>query len=202
MSNIEQNTIIIASNNNGKLIEFEDALSETSYQFIPQNEYSIPEIPETGLTFVENALLKARNACEHSNLPAISDDSGLVVPAINDEPGIYSARYAGEKKSFTDNIAKLLHELDETPQEQRYAYFICVLAYLRHPDDPIPMIFQGIWEGEITFEPKGDKGFGYDPIFYVPEYKCTAAELELEIKNKFSHRAQALNNFKKFLMQS
>ena len=202
MSTLEQNTIIIGSNNKGKLIEFEDALKNTQHQFLPQDEYSVPEAEETGLTFVENAILKARNACIHSNMPAIADDSGLVVPAINDEPGIYSARYAGEQKSFPDNIAKLLHELDETPQEQRYAYFISVLAYLRHPDDPIPMIFQGIWEGEITFEPKGDKGFGYDPIFYVPEYQCTAAELELDIKNKISHRAQALNNFKRFLMQS
>jgi XTP/dITP diphosphohydrolase len=202
MSNLEQNTIIIASNNKGKLIEFEDALKNTQHQFLPQDEYSVPEAEETGLTFVENAILKARNACVHSNMPAIADDSGLVVPAINDEPGIYSARYAGENKSFPNNIEKLLHELDETPQEQRYAYFICVLAYLRHPDDPIPMIFQGIWEGEITFEPEGDKGFGYDPVFYVPEYQCTAAELELEIKNKISHRAQALNNFKRFLMQS
>lgn len=202
MSDLEQNTIIIGSNNKGKLIEFEDALKNTQYQFIPQDDYYVPEAEETGLTFVENAILKARNACIHSNMPAIADDSGLVVPAINDEPGIYSARYAGEQKSFPDNIAKLLHELDETPQEQRYAYFICVLAYLRHPDDPIPMIFQGIWEGEITFEPEGDKGFGYDPVFYVPEHQCTAAELELDIKNKISHRAQALDNFKKFIMQS
>ncbi len=202
MSDLEQNTIIIASNNKGKLIEFEDALAGTSCQFIPQDEYSVPEAEETGSTFVENAILKARNACIHSNVPAIADDSGLVVPAINDEPGIYSARYAGENKSFPNNIEKLLHELNETPQEQRYAYFICVLAYLRHPDDPIPMIFQGIWEGEITFEPKGDKGFGYDPVFYVPEHQCTAAQLELDIKNKISHRAQALNNFKRFLIQS
>ena len=202
MSDLEQNTIIIASNNKGKLIEFEDALAGTSCQFIPQDEYSVPEAEETGSTFVENAILKARNACIHSNMPAIADDSGLVVPAINDEPGIYSARYAGENKSFPNNIEKLLHELNETPQEQRYAYFICVLAYLRHPDDPIPMIFQGIWEGEITFEPKGDKGFGYDPVFYVPEHQCTAAQLELDIKNKISHRAQALNNFKRFLIQS
>ena len=202
MSDLEQNTIIIASNNKGKLIEFEDALTGTSCQFIPQDEYSVPEAEETGSTFVENAILKARNACIHSNMPAIADDSGLVVPAINDEPGIYSARYAGENRSFPNNIEKLLHELNETPEEQRYAYFICVLAYLRHPDDPIPMIFQGIWEGSITFEPKGDKGFGYDPVFYVPEHQCTAAQLELEIKNRISHRAQALNNFKRFIMQS
>jgi XTP/dITP diphosphohydrolase len=201
-SHIEKTPIIIASNNKGKLTEFQAALEHIQHQFLPQEEYSVPEAEETGLTFVENALIKARNACIHSNLPAIADDSGLVVPAINDEPGIYSARYAGDNKSFPHNIEKLLNELDETPAEERYAYFICVLAYLRHPDDPIPMIFQGIWEGSIVFEPTGNNGFGYDPIFYVPEHQCTAAQLDLDTKNIISHRAQALNNFKNFLIQS
>jgi len=197
-----ENTIILATNNLGKVQELQDALSQhTQCKYIAQSEFAIPEIEETGLTFVENALIKARNACQHSGLPSLADDSGLIVPALGDQPGIYSARYAHNAKSFNDNINKLLNELDHTPEEDRFAYFVCNIVYLRSHDDPIPLIFQGMWEGRITTEPRGTNGFGYDPVFFVPEHNCTAAEIDLEIKNAISHRAQAINNFKEFLQE-
>ena len=195
-----ENSIILATNNLGKITELKVALeSHTSCNYIAQSEFAVPEIEETGLTFVENAILKARNACQHSGMPSLADDSGLIVPAINDQPGIYSARYASNAKSFNDNINKLLNELDQISEEDRYAYFVCNIVYLRTFDDPIPLVFQGMWEGRITTEPSGANGFGYDPVFYVPDYNCTAAELDSEIKNQISHRAQAINSFKDFL---
>lgn len=194
------NSIVLATNNLGKVTELKEALeSHTTCNYVAQSEFAVPEIEETGLTFVENAILKARNACQHSGMPSLADDSGLIVPAINDQPGIYSARYASNAKSFNDNINKLLNELDQIPEEDRYAYFVCNIVYLRTFDDPIPLVFQGMWEGKITTEPSGTNGFGYDPVFYVPEYNCTAAELDLGLKNKISHRAQAINSFKDFL---
>tara|TARA_A100001015_G_scaffold146759_1_gene162667 strand:- start:1244 stop:1870 length:627 start_codon:yes stop_codon:yes gene_type:complete len=197
-----ENIIILATNNLGKVKELEESLAQhTHCSYIAQSEFAVPEVEETGLTFVENALIKARNACSHSGLPSLADDSGLIVPALNDQPGIYSARYAGNARSFDDNINKLLNELDHTAEEDRYAYFVCNIVYLRSAEDPIPLIFQGMWEGRITNEPKGDKGFGYDPVFFVPEHNCTAAELDLNIKNQISHRAQAIDSFKNFLQE-
>ena len=196
----QENSIVLATNNIGKIKEMKESLEfHESCNYIAQSEFDVPEIEETGLTFVENAILKARNACHHTGMPSLADDSGLIVPVINDQPGIYSARYAGNARSFDDNINKLLGELDQVPDNERYAYFVCNIVYLRAFDDPIPLVFQGMWEGQITLEPSGSNGFGYDPVFYIPEYKCTAAELDIEIKNKISHRAQAINSFKDFL---
>ena len=184
--------IIFASNNKNKLREISHLLQPKNIKVISQAQLNIPEIAETGLTFVENAILKTRNACQHTNKPAIADDSGLEVDALEDRPGIYSARYSGPHAMDADNIAKLLQELHDTPKPQRTARFQCVMVYLKSATDPSPIICQGTWEGEITLTPKGNNGFGYDPIFWVPDYKCTAAQLPLKLKNKISHRAQAL----------
>ncbi|EKE00581.1 MAG: hypothetical protein ACD_21C00324G0002 [uncultured bacterium] len=185
--------IVIATNNYDKTLEFKHMLGPRSAQIIPQEQLQVPEISETGLTFVENAILKARNACQYTNMPAIADDSGLEVDALAGSPGIYSARYAGPKAPYTDNIAKLLQELHDIPEPRRTARFQCVLVLLKSATDPAPIICQGTWEGRITFSPEGANGFGYDPIFWVPTHKCTAAQLPTELKNKISHRAQALN---------
>ncbi|CAM4444101.1 MAG: dITP/XTP pyrophosphatase [Legionellaceae bacterium] len=191
------NQVILASNNLGKVIEIQQALNNQYFQLIPQSEMNIPEIEETGLTFVENALIKARHAATLSGLPAIADDSGLVVHALNGEPGIYSARYAGNKKSPHANIEKLLSALNNNPQRQ--AYFYCVMVYLRYPNDPIPIICEAYWEGEILTAPQGEGGFGYDPLFYIPTHNCSAANLTLAEKNIISHRGKALAQLKKHL---
>jgi XTP/dITP diphosphohydrolase len=149
-------------------------------------------VEETGLTFVENAILKARNAASHSGLPAIADDSGIEVDALQGAPGIYSARYAGLNASDGDNCRKLLDELKDVHELDRTARFQCLLVYMRHAEDPTPMIFQGTWEGSILMSPQGENGFGYDPVFYVPSEGCSAAELDAEVKNRLSHRGQAL----------
>lgn len=184
--------IIIASNNNNKIQEFKHIFSPEDVDVISQAQLQVPEIEETGLTFVENAILKARNVCQYTNMPAIADDSGLEVDVLEKKPGIYSARYAGRRATYADNIAKLLQELRDIPKEQRTARFQCVIVLLRSVADPTPIICQGTWEGEITFAPAGTNGFGYDPIFWVPTYQCTAAQLSPELKNKISHRAQAV----------
>lgn len=185
-----KNTLILASGNAGKIKELQALLP--NYKLISQNQFNIPEIEETGNTFVENAILKARHAAKISQLPAIADDSGLVIAALNGAPGIYSARYAGEKATDADNIAKVLRELDGVPVEQRQAYFLCALVLMKHENDPCPIIAQGRWDGVILEEPQGENGFGYDPIFFVPSHGCSAAQLPFEIKNTLSHRAQAL----------
>lgn len=184
--------IVLASNNPGKVREINQLLAQQEIQIIPQAEFDIPEIEETGLTFVENAILKARNASQHSGLPAIADDSGIEVDALKGAPGIYSARYAGAGASDQANLDKLLADLQEIPEAERSGRFQCLLVYLRHPHDPTPIICQGTWEGRILFEARGENGFGYDPIFYVPEYDCSSAELEPAVKNRLSHRGQAL----------
>jgi XTP/dITP diphosphohydrolase len=189
--------IIIASSNQGKLKEIEAYLSPLNITLVPQSSLSIPDAEETGLTFVENALLKARQATRLSGLPALADDSGIVVPYLKGAPGIYSARYAGEHSDFEANIKKLIHELKNTNQAQRKAYFYCCLVFLQDENDPCPIIAQGQWHGEISLTPTGSKGFGYDPVFYVPQLNKTAAELTLEEKNAFSHRAIALKHFQK-----
>ena len=184
--------IILASSNQGKVREINQLLTGLDLHVQPQTEYGVPDIEETGLTFVENAILKARNAAQHTGLPAIADDSGIEVDALRGEPGIYSARYAGEGASDQANLEKLLTELGDLPEEKRTARFQCLMVYMRHANDPTPLICQGTWEGRILFEPRGENGFGYDPVFYVPTHDCSSAELAADIKNSLSHRGQAL----------
>jgi XTP/dITP diphosphohydrolase len=184
--------IVLASNNAGKVREFNQLLQGHELEVVPQSEFSVAEIEETGLTFVENAILKARNAAAHTGLAAIADDSGLEVDALNGAPGIYSARYAGVGASDQQNLEKLLRDIEEIPDAQRTARFQCVMVYMRHAEDPTPQIFQGTWEGRILHAPQGDNGFGYDPVFYVPEQHCSSAQLAPEVKNSLSHRGQAL----------
>ena len=182
--------IVLATSNSGKLKELATLL--TGNTIIPQSDLNITDAEETGLTFVENALIKARHASEKSQLPAIADDSGLVVDALKGAPGIYSARYAGSDKNDQANYEKVLHELRDVKQSSRTARFICCLVMLRHENDPLPIICHGIWEGSILFEPQGCQGFGYDPIFYSPEYDCSAAQLSKTQKTEVSHRGKAL----------
>ena len=184
--------IVLASNNPGKVREIGAMLADSGIEIMPQSDFAVSEVEETGLTFVENALLKARNAAEHTGLPAIADDSGLVVDALNGAPGIHSARYAGEDASDADNLHKLLEAMADVPDDQRSARFVCLMVFLRHAADPLPLICHGIWEGRITTAPSGEGGFGYDPVFFVPEKGCTSAELPPEEKNRLSHRGQAL----------
>lgn len=184
--------LVLASNNPGKLREINALLAELAIEVIPQGEFGVPEAEETGLSFVENAILKARHAAQRTGLPALADDSGLEVDALHGAPGIYSARYAGAKASDAANNAKLVTALQEVPKDQRTARFQCVIAYLRHGQDPMPLICSGTWEGRILDAPCGANGFGYDPLFFVPTQGCTSAELAPEVKNALSHRGQAL----------
>ena len=184
--------IVLASNNPGKVREINQLLAEQKIQVVPQKDFDTPEAEEIGLTFVENAILKARNAAFHSGLPAIADDSGIEVDALNGAPGIYSARYAGPGSSDSDNNRKLLEALKDVPESERTARFQCVMVYMSHAEDPTPIICQGTWEGIILREPRGESGFGYDPLFLVPDQGCTSAELSTEEKNRLSHRGQAL----------
>jgi XTP/dITP diphosphohydrolase len=186
--------IVLASSNKGKVREINAILAQLDMQVLPQGEFNVPDIEETGLTFVENAILKARNAAAHTGLPAIADDSGLEVDYINGAPGIYSARFAGVDSSDEQNLQKLLHEMQGVEDNQRSARFQCLLVYMRHEKDPTPIICQGTWEGRILHEPAGANGFGYDPVFYVPERDCSSAQLPAEEKNRLSHRGKALNN--------
>jgi len=184
-------TIFIATGNPGKIAEFQQMLPDKT--IVSFADVHLPSPKESGQTFIENALIKARYASLETNLPALADDSGLVVPALKGEPGIYSSRYAGEEGNHAANIEKLLANMAHLPTENRQAYFVCVLVYLRHPNDPMPLIAIGDMHGRIDNQPKGNGGFGYDPIFYVPECQCTAAELSAADKNKLSHRGKALN---------
>lgn len=184
--------IVLASNNAGKLRELNQLLQDLACEVVPQSSLGVPEAEETGLSFVENALLKARNAAAHTGLPALADDSGLEVDALNGAPGIYSARYAGEGASDQANVEKLLAALEGVADAQRGARFQCLIVYLRHAEDPTPLICQGTWEGRILHTPRGDQGFGYDPVFYVPGQDCASAQLPPAIKNRLSHRGQAL----------
>lgn len=194
--------IVLASNNPGKVREIGQLLADQDIEILPQNDFSVPEAEETGLSFVENAILKARNAAHFAGLPAIADDSGIEVDALNGAPGIYSARFAGAGASDADNLQKLLQELKEIPEENRSARFQCLMVYMRHENDPTPLICQGTWEGRILFEPRGSGGFGYDPVFFVPEQNCASAELAPEDKNRLSHRGQALRQLVATLKQS
>ena len=184
--------IVLASNNAGKVREINQLLSGGRITVVPQSEFGVPEAEETGLTFVENAILKARHAARLSGLPAIADDSGIEVDALRGAPGIYSARFAGPGASDEDNVNKLLAELSGVPDTKRTARFQCLMVYMRHAEDPTPLICQGTWEGTILREPRGENGFGYDPVFLVPERDLSAAELDPDTKNGLSHRGQAL----------
>lgn len=194
--------IVLASGNKGKLAEFNRLLNNHKLDVVPQSEFNVPDADETGLTFVENAILKARHACELTGLPAISDDSGLEVDALNGAPGIYSARYSKEGATDQENCDKLLSELallqpaQTTPEKHaansRNARYQCVLVFMRHVQDPTPIICQGTWEGSILTSPIGDGGFGYDPLFWLEDNQCSAAQLPYEIKNMQSHRAIAM----------
>lgn len=187
---------VLASGNAGKLREFRHLLEPLAIDIQPQGELGVTDAEETGLSFIENAILKARHAAAATGRPALADDSGLEVDALNGEPGIYSARYAlraGGEKSDAANIERLLRELDGVATEQRSARFQCVLTVMRHATDPTPLIVQRSWEGRILETPSGSDGFGYDPVFFVPELGKTAAELDKATKNKVSHRGQALD---------
>jgi len=193
---INYNKIILASSNAAKLREMQDILAQKNITLVPQAEFGIPDAVEDGLSFVENAMIKARHASKLSGLPALADDSGLVVDALKGEPGIYSARYSGiegnRETIDAANNALLLENLEQIPAKDRAARFQCCIALVRFPEDPMPLICQGSWEGSILLEEAGVNGFGYDPLFYVPEYDCASAELAPEQKNSLSHRGKAL----------
>ena len=190
-------SLILATNNRGKITELTALLSPI--KCIPQAELDIKHTAEDKISFVENALLKARHASYLGKQPALADDSGLVVPALSGEPGIFSARYAGENANDHDNMALLLEKLKTIPKTRWQAYFYCAIVVVQHPYDPTPIIACGRFEGEITDAPQGEHGFGYDPIFYVPEQQCTLAQLPLTLKNSISHRACALNQLREQL---
>jgi len=183
---------VVATGNRGKLDEIRDVLSGTTIELVPQSDLGIADAEESGLTFVENALIKARNACRASGMTALADDSGLIVDALNGAPGLITAHYAGVHGDSSRNIAKLLHEMRDVPDTQRGACFYSVLVLLRHADDPQPLIAEGRWYGRILRESSGSGGFGYDPIFFDPESNVSAASLDPAVKNRISHRGRAL----------
>ena len=189
--------VVLATGNPGKVAEMQQELLELGFEVLAQSQFDMPEAVEDGLSFVENAIKKARHACEHTGLPAIADDSGLEVDALNGAPGIYSARYADGKGDEANN-AKLLQALEGV--SDRSARFQCVIVYMQHASDPTPIICQGTWEGAIADAPAGENGFGYDPLFYLHEQNCHSAELEPALKKKLSHRAQALAQLKQSLL--
>lgn len=184
--------VVLATGNPGKVNELADLLRDFGMDIVAQTSLGVESAEETGLTFIENAILKARHAAAQTGLPAIADDSGISVDALGGAPGIYSARYAGEDATDEQNLIKLLEAMKNVPDDQRQAQFNCVLVYLRHTEDPTPLVFHGRWHGVITHERKGQGGFGYDPIFYVPELGCTSAELTKAEKQAVSHRGRAL----------
>ncbi len=184
--------IVLASGNAGKLIEMRAILADLDIELVAQSDLGIQEAEETGTTFVENALLKARHAARLSGLPALGDDSGICVDALDGAPGLYSARYAGAHGAAAANIAKLLDALLDVPKAKRTAHFHCTIVLLRSAGDPAPLIAEGRWHGRILEAPRGDHGFGYDPVFFDPALDCGAAELDAATKNRISHRGQAL----------
>lgn len=186
------NKIVLASGNKGKLREFNQVLGQMDVEVVPQSDFNVSDADETGLSFVENAILKARHAAQITGLPALADDSGLEVDALQGAPGIYSARFSGPGASDADNNAKLLELLKDLPAEKRTARFRCLLVFMRHAEDPTPLICQGTWEGQILTEARGDNGFGYDPLFLIPELDKASAQLPPEQKNVLSHRGQAV----------
>lgn len=191
--------LVLASGNPGKLKEFGALLADSGFEVVPQASLGVDDAEETGLTFVENALLKARHAARITGLPALADDSGLCVNHLGGAPGLYSARYAGTHGDNAANNAKLLRELDGVPDEQRDAFFICVLVLLRHADDPAPLIAEGRWHGRVLHAPRGAQGFGYDPLFLPNDESASAAELPPGLKNRISHRGRALAGLRHML---
>ena len=185
--------VVLASGNRGKLKEMQQVLADTGFELLLQTDFDIVDAEETGLSFVENALIKARHASRETGLPALADDSGLSVDALGGQPGIYSARYSGEGATDAKNNAKLLEALENC--DDRRATFVCVLAYVRYAEDPLPLICQGLWRGEILREARGENGFGYDPLFYIAELDSSSAQLPAEVKNRNSHRGRALRAF-------
>ena len=183
--------LVLASGNLGKLREIEE-IANGQFEILTQSDFNVTSADETGLSFVENAILKARHAARLTGLPALADDSGLEVEALKGAPGIYSARYAHGEASDAENLQKLLQELADVPEHRRRARFFCAVAYMEHAEDPTPIICQGSWEGRILTEPRGTQGFGYDPVFYVATHHCSAAELPPAVKNSLSHRSKAL----------
>ncbi len=200
---LSQGSLVLASNNKGKIAEFEKLFEQLALpvEVLPQGQLNIADAIEDGLSFVENAIIKARHAARISGKPAIADDSGICVPILNGAPGIYSARYAGEHGNDAANNARLLEELKSLrrPGEPVEAMFVCVLALVQHAEDPLPQIFEGVWQGEILEKPRGEHGFGYDPLFWLPELGLSSAELPKEEKNKISHRGQAMQLFQRSL---
>ncbi|WP_060587601.1 XTP/dITP diphosphatase [Aeromonas schubertii] len=190
------NKLVLATGNQKKVKELAAMLADLDIQVVPQSEFAVSEVAETGTTFVENAIIKARHAAKVTGLPAVADDSGLEVDLLQGRPGVYSARFAGDQASDRENIDKLLAELSGVPADLRTARFWCVLVFMRHENDPTPLICQASWEGLITEELRGQNGFGYDPVFFVPGEGCTSAELPAERKNQLSHRGQALARLK------
>jgi XTP/dITP diphosphohydrolase len=184
--------VVLASGNKGKLTEFRQLFLNSNIELVTQDSLGIESPEETGLSFIENALLKARYASKVSGLPALADDSGLSVDALRGAPGIYSARFAGAGATDQDNVKKLLFELSSVEAASRQARFHCVLAFVRYADDPVPVIAQGHWEGLVLSEPSGTEGFGYDPVFYVESQQCSAAQMAKATKNKISHRGKAI----------
>jgi len=192
-------TIVLASGNQKKVAELQNLLTPLKIKVLPQSAFNIPDADETGLTFVENAIIKARHAAQLSGLPALADDSGLEVDALNGAPGVYSARFAGIPANDINNNKLLLEKLDQLPGNKRSARFQCVLVFMRHANDPIPIICHGSWEGNILVSPQGEGGFGYDPLFFVPDQGCSAAQLSVEAKSRLSHRGQAMQKlFREF----
>jgi len=189
--------IVLASGNPGKIKEIQAILA--GHPIVPQSAFNVAEAEETGSTFVENAIIKARNAALRCRLPSIADDSGLVADALGGAPGVISARYAGVGASDQDNVIKLLKELEGVPDSLRSARFICVMVFMEHADDPFPVIAQGVWEGRILNQPTGENGFGYDPVFWVPGFNCASAELPAAVKNSLSHRGQALQSLRNLI---
>ncbi len=191
--------IVVASSNAGKLREFRDIFQNSQVELVPQSEMGVEDADETGLSFVENAIIKARNASLVTGLPSLSDDSGIEVDALKGAPGIYSARYAGVSGNNADqaNNEKLLEALIDVPDEKRSARFQCVIVFMKHAEDPTPLICQGTWQGRILHSAAGVNGFGYDPLFYVPTHGCASAQLDKDVKNSLSHRGQALRQLMK-----
>lgn len=189
---MKDQTIVLATGNPGKVRELQEILADSGLTIAPQSNYDVPEAVEDGLGFIENALIKARNAAAHTELPAIADDSGIAVDALDGEPGIHSARFAGSDATDESNLQLLLDRMKHVKDEERTARFICLMVFVQHANDPTPLICQGVWEGRLLHAPQGENGFGYDPIFYVPEKDCSSAQLSSDEKNAMSHRGQAL----------
>lgn len=194
--------LVLASGNPGKLAEFRALLADVGFEVHPQSEFGVEDADETGLSFIENAILKARHAARATGLPALADDSGLCVDVLDGAPGLYSARYAGTHGDHAANIDKLLHELRDVDDAKRTARFVCVLALVRHAEDPLPVIAEGLWEGRILHAREGDGGFGYDPVFFSPAHGMSAAALPAEAKNRDSHRGLAMRALRARLAKS